>query len=290
MKHLVIPCGDIYEGRLAFASERDWEDVLLNGLFHLKIPKELDCTHCVEFCRSFYLPSRHVKDSYRGWRTKHMPGSVLGYSNTGADQVEMLQIELHLWDAYLPKNLTNALRIMNDIGRIIVRAFFAKCGVKQEDVAIIAEGMEANEALQYGIFNHFESKKNGTDGFTPHKDSGFLQLMYIHEPGFEAWDGSSWCAIAPLPGHLTAVLGHSLEVLTEMMPTRVIASYHRVRMVCENDRTSFGIYLGPTFKQNLYQYDNDGKLSVYMPFEDFQRQKAIGMGYEFHPALNGKAL
>jgi hypothetical protein len=67
------------------------------------------------------------------------------------------------------------------------------------------------------------------------------------------------------------------------------ASYHRVRPMAprpdRRDRTSFGVYIGPHFDQDLNQYDENGNLTRYQSFMSFQRQKAAEMGYEFHPAL-----
>lgn len=288
------PQGHIVDGRLHLDAERDWEQLLSRGLVRLAIPAQIAVGEGVRFCEEFHRPRQgDDADLYRGFRERSLEGSVLGYSDAGNDQCERVQLELKLWGDYLPPAVTQMLHAINDAGRAIIRTVFDRCGVDPADIATITGGMERNDALQYGIFNNFESKKQGLDGFTPHKDSGFIQLMYVHEEGFEAEHDGRWVPVPPSKSHFVAILGHSMEVLTAKLPVRATASYHRVastvRRPGAKDRTSFGIYVGPRFEQYLYQYDEQRKLRAYMSFEAFQRQKAREMGYDFHPALEAKA-
>jgi hypothetical protein len=283
------------DGRLHLEGVGGWEALLGQGVVHIRIPDEMDVAPGARFCESYHLDRTGGEgDEYRGFRAARFEGSVLGYSDTGSDQVERVQLELALWHRHLPAPVTRLLRQMNELGRVFVRDMFARCGVDRRDVATITGGVETNEALQYCIFNNFESRKQGADGFTPHKDSGFVQLMCIREPGLELWEGERWVAVDPRPGHLIAITGHALEVLTARMKVRATAPYHRVRTIEPRagqriDRTSFGVYIGPRFDQDLYQYDDRGQLVALQSFMSFQRQKAIEMGYEFTSVHAGLA-
>jgi hypothetical protein len=288
------PLAEIHDGELHFAAITGRDELLERGICYVRAPADLDLAPCVRFCESFYRARTGLSgDEYRGFRGARFEGSVLGYSDTGSDQVERLQLELALWRQHLPRDVVPALHCMNDLARTFVRSVFAHCAVKASDVARITGGMESNDALQYCIFNNFESRKAGIDGFSPHKDSGFVQLMHITESGLEVWEDERWNAVDPVDGHLVAVTGHSLEILTVRTSTRAIAAYHRVRNIASRradgvDRTSLGVYIGPCFDQDLYQYDEHGVLIRFQSFIAFQRQKAIEMGYEFasvHPAL-----
>lgn len=289
--------GEIRNGRLQFAGSDDWEHALSHGVFYLKSPADIDYSAASRFCELFYLERtqrQDESDSYKGFKSDRFDGSVLGYSDTGSDQVERLQLELHLWERYLPPSVVSILHRLNELARFVVLEFFDHCVVNPLHIAQITGGMPTNEALQYCIFNNFDSKKIAADGFTPHKDSGFIQLMYINESGLEIWENDRWVSLEPASGYLIAIMGHSLDILTARMTTKAMAAYHRVRS-CEartddrKNRTSFGVYIGPKFEQDLYQYDEMGNLSRFQSFMSFQREKAIEMGYEFHPALDMRA-
>lgn len=281
---------EIREGALQFESADGWADALARGLFYLRAPAELDYAAGERFCHSYHLPRQGgPDDAYRGFREAKLEGSVLGYSSAGNDQVERVQLELPLWERHLPAALPPLLHPLNQMARTIVHAFFARCGVRPDDVARITGGMDSDEALQYCIFNHYASRTAADVGFTPHKDSGFITIMHSTEPGLEALEDGSWVSVDPVPGYLTVLHGDSIEVLTARLPTRAAATYHRVRHMesarTAPDRVSFGVYIGPRFEQDLYQYDEAGQLAPLQSFMSFQRNKAVEMGYEFHPAL-----
>lgn len=288
---------EIRDGQLCFETA-GWDELLSQGVLYVKVPPELDLAPGVRLCESYHLDRTGDEgDEYRGFRTARFAESLLGYSDTGSDQVERVQLELALWERHLPPPVARLLQQLNELSRVFVREVFARCGVAARDVATITGGMETDEALQYCIFNNFESRKLGADGFTPHKDSGFVQLMCIREPGLELWDGQRWQPVDPLPGYLIALTGHALEVLTARLATRAMAPYHRVHSIAARDggtdRTSFGVYIGPRFDQDLYQYDDRGQLVALQSFLSFQREKAIEMGYEFasvHSALASPAV
>ncbi len=281
---------EIRDGELQFERDDGWADALARGLFYLRAPAGLDYAAGERFCHSYHLPrDGGPEDPYRGFRDAPLEGSVLGYSSAGNDQVERVQLELRLWERHLPPELPPLLHPLNRAARTIVHAFLARCGARPGDVARITGGMDTDDALQYCIFNYYASSAAAPIGFTPHKDSGFITIMYSLEPGLEALEDGSWVSIDPVPGYLTVLLGDSIEILTARQPTRAAAPYHRVRHMARArptpDRISFGVYIGPRFEQDLYQYDAAGELVPLQSFLSFQRNKAVEMGYEFHPAL-----
>ncbi len=280
-------------GELHFETPDGWNNALARGLFYLRAP-ELDYASGMRLCRSYHLPrTGGPDDAYRGFREARLDGSVLGYSSAGNDQVERVQLEIALWERYLPAEVVPVLRALNDVARATVHAFFARCGVRPADIPRITGGMDGDTALQYCIFNNYASSAAADIGFTPHKDSGFITIMYSTEPGLEAFEDGAWVPADPVPGYLTMLHGDAMEVLTARLPESAAATYHRVRHMDPSpdatDRTSFGVYIGPRFDQDLYQYDPRGELVPYQSFLSFQRNKAVEMGYEFHPALASAA-
>jgi hypothetical protein len=288
------PRAEIRNGELHFETADGWRDALASGVFYLRSPGDLDYAPGVRMCESYHLDRAGGDDDrFRGFRDAALDGSVLGYSSAGNDQVERVQLELRLWSRYLPAETVPMLRRLNELARAVVHGLFARCAVDPAHVAQITGGMDRDEALQYCIFNNYASRTVAPDGFTPHKDSGFTTLMYSTEPGLEACEHGAWRPVDPVPGFLTAITGHALEILTARMARPAAASYHRVRPMApapaRKDRISFGVYIGPRFEQDLYQYDEAGRLTRFQSFMAFQRQKAAEMGYEFHPALASAA-
>jgi len=245
----------------------------------------------IDLAQKYYLDCRDdYDDPYRGFRNRRLDKSLMGYSHTGSDQDELLQIEAPLWVEYLPAAAADLLWSLNELSCTVLMELFVRAGVNPSHIDTIASGVSVNEALQYCIFNHYRSEVPESIGLTAHKDSGFITTLYTTEPGLESLENGQWLAFDPLEGHFTVVLGHAFEVLTANFPQPIHASYHRVRgmearSASQDERFTFGVYIGPRWDQHLYQYDLDGQLVAKQSFLDFQKAKAKEMAYEFHPKV-----
>lgn len=288
---MTLPLTRIVDGTLEIPEGRAFDTLCDHGVFYLETPPELDLAAGIRFAQSFYVDrDGGPDDAFRGYRNRDYGRSLLGYSSTGADQSELLQIEAELWSELLPPEVAGMLAGFDAIGRSVVRSVMLRVGVDPADMDRITGGMDRNSALQYCIFNHYRSKLKQPVGLTPHKDSGFVTVLHSSEGGLETRRGDDWVSVDPVPGHLTVVLGHSIEILTEKLPRPVAASYHRVRATgprasTRDERYSFGSYIGPRWDQNLLQYDESGRLTVFQSFLAFQKAKAAEMNYEFHPKV-----
>ncbi|CAB3769222.1 2OG-Fe(II) oxygenase family protein [Paraburkholderia humisilvae] len=288
----LLPVAQLQDRALHFVESDGYERATSLGAFHLRHPGDFDFRAGVELARQYYLPADVGPDAaFRGYRTRDLSRSLLGYSRTGHDQDELLQIEANLWREYLPRDAAMLLWRMNDLSRAVLTDLFIRAGVAPRDIDTVAGGLSKNQALQYCIFNHYRPEADQPIGLTAHKDSGFITTLYTVEPGLESLHGQQWIPFDPLAGHFTVVLGHSLEILTARLKNPVTASYHRVRRMTKRsaatpDRFTFGVYIGPRWDQRLYQYDVAGQLSDVGTFVDFQRAKAAEMEYEFHPRVD----
>ncbi|NRN30782.1 2OG-Fe(II) oxygenase family protein [Photorhabdus heterorhabditis] len=287
----ILPPAEIIDNKLHFSNKDGFNQACQFGAFYLKHPDRLNFNAGITLAKNYYLePNGELTDDYRGYRTKDLRKSLLGYSQTGNDQDELLQIECALWHEYLPETVSNLLWAINDISRITLSELFIMAGVYPDDIDTITGGMYKNNALQYCIFNHFRSHIQYPVGLTAHKDSGFITTLYTTEPGLESLEGDKWLPFDPLDGYFTVVIGHSFEILMSKSSQPVTASYHRVRGMkarqsSQEDRFTFGTYIGPRWDQDLYQYDNNGILTPIESFLDFQKRKADEMAYEFHPKV-----
>ncbi|ALK30870.1 2OG-Fe(II) oxygenase family protein [Burkholderia plantarii] len=288
----ILPVAYFHDRAVHFVEPDGFERTRTLGAFHLRHPDGFDFRAGIELAQKYYLPVGDGPDAaFRGYRSRSLSRSLLGYSQTGNDQDELLQIEAKLWDDYLPSAAATLLWRMNELNRGVLTDLFLRVGVSPADIDTIAGGMSKNEALQYCIFNHYRSEVAEPLGLTAHRDSGFITMLYTTEPGLESQQGQTWIPFDPMPGHFTIVLGHSFEILTQRLPDPVNASYHRVRRMATReagvpDRFTFGVYIGPRWDQLLFQYDTDGKLSNVGTFLEFQRAKAAEMAYEFHPRVD----
>ncbi|PZU68639.1 2OG-Fe(II) oxygenase family protein [Sphingobium sp.] len=287
----LLPIATFGEHGLLFKDGDGFDRACAYGAFHLKHPNQIDFTPGIDLAQKYYLdPEGSSDDAYRGFRTKSLERSLMGYSQTGSDQDELLQIEAPLWREYLPHDAAQLLWDLNDLSRKVLTELFIRVGARVSDIDRIAGGLSNNEALQYCIFNHFRSAIDEPVGLTAHKDSGFITTLYTIEDGLESLKDGQWVPFDPLPGHFTIVLGHSFEILTANLESPVSASYHRVRATPRRsegqpDRYTFGVYIGPRWDQDLFQYDHSGELRPLKSFMDFQKEKAAEMAYEFHPRV-----
>ena len=289
LTQLVPATAVLTDNGLSFEESDGLPRTLAHGLLYVRYPQSCDFDPGVKFARSYYLDADPGDaDPFRGYRVRPLDGTQLGYSDPSADQVELFQLELPLWRRYLPPELATLLHNMNDVAKHVLFAICDAVGVREEHHDQIALGVSKDEALQYCIFNHYRRVRSSSVGFTAHKDSGFITVLYTTEAGLETLEDDRWLDVVPRPRHFTVVLGHSLEVLTANLARPARASYHRVRSGQGDapDRFSFGVYVGPHFEQDLYQYDCQGNLDVHMSFLDFQKIKAEEMQFEFHPKLS----
>lgn len=288
-----FPRAEMSKDAIEFVNFDGWDVARSRGAFYLKHPVGINFSPGIHLAKSYYLPRvGDSDDEYRGFREAELEQSKLGYSDPKNDQVEFLQIEALMWNKYFPEKVAQLLWQMNDLARTILFDLLRRVGVSQGDLPLIAGGLQDNNAFQYCIFNHYRSQKHQSLGFTAHKDSGFITVLYTAEAGLECFENERWVPLDPLDGHLTIVLGHSLEVLTANIRDPVSANYHRVRTTDnaarrQAERFSFGVYVGPRMDQDLYQYDDDRALRSFQPFIDFQKAKAAEMNYEFHPRIIG---
>lgn len=278
--------------RLDLPSSSGWiPDAFELGLFHFRLPSALDLSAAALFNKTFYTEATgHPGDDYRGFKTNSLSRSKLGYTDPLGDQVEFLQIELELWKTYFPPAVADVLLEMMKIAKFILKDIFRALKIDEEDLNTICGDLESNDLLQYCIFNHYRSGKSVTRGFTNHKDSGFLTILFSPEAGFETFHRGEWVPVAMREDCFLVVLGHTLEILTKKMPEPCSASFHRViaapaQLNSGCDRHSFGVYIGPRFDMSLFQYSETGVLSEFCSFLTFQKQKAAEMGYEFHPRI-----
>ncbi|MDG9719745.1 2OG-Fe(II) oxygenase family protein [Streptomyces sp. DH24] len=284
--HLTLPAAAVETGGLRFASADDADRALALGAFNLAVPDDLDVSAGLAFCRSFYRPAGDdPTDRHRGHREHGHPESKLGYEDR-PDQVEQLQLESHLWQRYLPDEVTAVLERMKKLTLETLYGVFDAAGVPEKDRDLVTGGARQDTGLCYTTVNHYRAGLSDRAGIVEHSDSGFITTICTDQPGYEILHEGRWLPVRERAGHFTVNLGDAFRVLTRKLPRPVTAVYHRVPELRPDagapDRSSFTIYMGPRYDMPLYQYDTEGRLREFQGFREFSVEKAGKLGYEFH--------
>lgn len=285
-QYIELMCASIDKGQLIFEKENGVDHALALGAFLLKIPQHIDIDSGLQFCQNFYKPdTQNLNDQYSGHREKTHPKSKLGYEDR-PNQVEQLQIESYLWTEYLPSKVTALLNEMKSITRDSLYSLFHSIGIPRMHWDRVTGGSFDEAGLCYTTINHYRSDIKNKIGIVEHTDSGFITVIYADQPGFEIYKDGLWAPIENKPGYFVVNLGDAFEVLTKNLPKPGTAVMHRVVETHpeknQPDRSSFTVYMGPTFDMDLYQYGQDRDLYEFQSFKEFSILKAERMGYEFH--------
>lgn len=285
---LELPLAEVRDRVPGFASAEDFQRAAQLGAFLVRVPDGIDLSPGLRLCRSYHLPAGTADDRYRGHRSNTHALSKLGYEDR-PDQVEQLQLESALWDVYLPEEVTAMLRAMKQLAMSTLQATFDFIGVPAEDRPVIT-GAASGEgtAWCHTTVNHYRSSLSGRSGIFDHTDSGFITLIYADGPGLEIFD-SRWRPAQYRSDCFTVNFGATIGVLTEHLVRPVTAVLHRVPELpdlgADRERSSFTVFLGPSYDQDVMQYDEDGNLSAFQNFRDFSVKQAEKQRYEFHARL-----
>lgn len=259
-----FPKAELKDGKLVFECYDGLDTAIKEGIFFIKIPKDVNIKAGSKFCSNFYKnKDGSLDDSYRGFKEIIFNNSSFGYTQKH-DQIEQIQLEMSLWEQYFPSDLTKLLCQINYTGEIIINEIFRHIGIPQADWKEIT-GASLTKGLTYSIFNHFRSEKpSDINGCKAHKDSGFVTLLCMEETGQEVFIDDRWLPVIPIPDHYVINIGLSFEILTKNLKMPVKAPYHRA-VKTEHDRHTFGVYIGPRVDMNLYQYNIDQSIDFHKP-------------------------
>lgn len=287
----IFPVSEIIDGKLVFEDTKQADWALKTGVFYLKIPTNLDLGPGIKLAQNFYKDLNSNVPGYTGYKQRLFEKSSLGYADR-PDQVEQLQLELPLWNEFLPKEVSDLLCSMNTLSVQVLESVLAYCGIPKNDWDLVIGGALENKAGHNTTINHYRPEKEAI-GIVGHKDSGYITLLYVSSPGLEAKLNNEWYPIDPKDGYFIVNFGHILEILTENLKKPITAVEHRVRQLYRhqdaNDRISFTIFITPRYDGHIYQYDNSGLLGIYRDYMSFLKERFRNVNYASHGALNTEA-
>jgi len=281
-RRLQLERARIDDEALVFAGSAGLAKALGDGCFFLEIPGDLDLTPGITLARQFYLPqdAQDAQDAqaaqdggdpatraYRGFRER---AGI--YFDRAHFQTEHVLIDRAGRARHFAPELIAMCERMNELALFVLRRVLAALGIPIETWDLITGGAVNNHGTHWFASSHYRTELDLL-GCAPHKDTGFVTVLYIEDEGLETWCDGDWTSIDPLPGHLVINFGGALEILTRHMRTPVRAIFHRVRQIPRvlgrPDRFSFAAFANPPAVGMLYTCNGDGAAKPYMTVEEF---------------------
>lgn len=262
----------IDDDELVFATTDGLPQALDDGLFRLSIPNGLDLTPGLIFGKEFYHPLSNVdryRDQYRGFRDVE---SV--YFDREHFQTEHVLADKASRSNHFPRELNEMVEKMNDIALLVLWKALVNIGVNQEHWSTVTGGAIENRGTHWFAANHYRPEREQM-GCAPHKDTGFVTILYIEESGLEAEVDGQWIPIEPTDGDFLVNFGGAFELLTKRLEAPIHAVNHRVRRwtpdTTSDDRFSFASFVNPPPTGYLYQMEDSSTPRAVQTVEDFLR-------------------
>lgn len=100
-------------------------------------------------------------------------------------------------------------------------------------------------------------------GFNPHRDVGYVTVLFINKKGLNAKIDGEWEPVGPKPGHFIVNFGKAFEILVNDT-SKLVGSLHYVEEISEEigDRISFGLYSNNSLDTSIYKVTSDGNLEI----------------------------
>jgi len=264
--------GTVEGDRLEFRLGDSLERALRDGCFALAIPADLDLGPGLRLCREFYREGDPTQ--YRGFREQ--PGV---YFDREHFQTEHVLIDGPARSRLFPAELVRMCDQIGQLGLTVLRACLQQLAIPSELWYQVTGGAVAGDGTHWFAANHYRADRDKL-GCAPHKDTGFITVLYIEHAGLEASIDGEWWSVDPVPGHFIVNFGGAFELLTAQLDLPVAAILHRVRRCLPGqfaeDRFSFAVFANPPATGSLYQIDRNGRpdplIGVAEFLQEFNRQ------------------
>lgn len=237
------------------------------GFFYLEIPQEYKplIPHAVHFGNIFY------KDEY--YRNLQLPG-YSGYKDRQTAQAEGFYCMESLWQqVYAPPITQLAEGMKQDAERILHNVLdIVLPNIPAETLQQITGGLLDNNGLYHLSYKHYRPEMQ-TIGLPPHRDFGYITILYIDKKGLHAKIDGTWYPIPPREGYFIVNFGRAFELLVND-ETRLKASWHYVEQITQEkhggDRMCFALFSDNNLSMPLYQITNDGTVNIlYATYKEY---------------------
>lgn len=259
-------------GELLFETPGGLPQALRDGCFYLAIPEDLDVAPGRTLCRQFYRPAHLGSPELRPYRGFRGMDGI--YFDREHYQTEHILADGPARDKYLPPTVVDMCEHMTSLALHVLTATLAGLGIDAEVWEKVTGGAVNGRGTQWFAASHYRPERRQL-GCAPHKDTGFVTVLYIEQDGLESSVAGEWVPIAPLPGYFLVNFGGATELLTARLDRPVQAILHRVRSCMsepgQEDRFSFAAFANPPATGDLYQIAQGGDPVAVRGVEDFLR-------------------
>lgn len=227
-----------------------------DGIFYIEIPEQWRdlIVYALDFGNSFYNDEIIKNQKKIGFN---------GYHDRENVQVESFYIERSFWKKTLSKKINqlaiNINVLSEDLLKKILYLVVPQFMINQSarTIARIAD----NTGEYYFLFNHYRPEKK-VMGLRPHKDFGFITLLYTMQQGFIARLKNVWGMVAPKENHFIVNLGSALELFVNdnSKLTSVLHAVERIKD--QKGRVSFGLSIEGGVDSPLYKLSENNSLEI----------------------------
>ncbi len=235
------------------------------GFFYLQIPEKLmpDLNASCRFAEDFYKEDRY-RNAKLTW--------VSGFHDVQDAQIETLVCHDTHWSIY-PDEVRACAQALAELSRKVLCAFIdiVLPHLPDECYGAATGGFLSGGGAPFFSFNHYRSEKKRL-GVMPHKDSGFITLLYIDKPGLLAQINGEWLPIMPQEGCFVVNLGKAFELLVNDRE-KLNAAWHYVQQTTREihgERVSFALFGDNHPDSELMTVCSDGTLKpLYASYNEY---------------------
>ncbi|MGJ5833727.1 2OG-Fe(II) oxygenase family protein [Streptomyces ossamyceticus] len=271
-KEMTLQRARTASGELVFETGGGLSQALQDGCFYLAIPEDIDLEPGKLLCRQFYRPAHPGSPELRPYRGFRRNDGI--YFDREYYQTEHILADGPAREKYLPPDVVALCERMTSLALLVLTSTLTGLGIDEAVWEKVTGGAVGGGGTQWFAASHYRPERHQL-GCAPHKDTGFVTVLYIEQDGLESSVGGEWIPIAPLPGYFLVNFGGATELLTARMGRPVQAILHRVRSCvtepAREDRFSFAVFANPPATGDLYQMSESGEPVAVRGVEEFLR-------------------
>lgn len=252
-------------------SQQKWTTALQHGICYIKIPD--DYKKDLGIAQKFAETIREREQELRQFQL----GRFFGYQvrpNTQA--VAFLAKQKHWLQVYPSEVQRVASKMHNLTVQILCRAL-EHLSVPKTLWDQATGDATKGEGTTVLTFNHYQKDSNQENpeqkvlGLTPHRDMGWLALLFADKQGLQAQIKNEWIDVPFEEGYFVCFIGKTFELLMNDR-TKLSACYHRVTQVVET-RISGGLFINNHKKSPIYQITLEGELEEKQTYDQFMADR-----------------
>lgn len=231
-----------------------FEQALKDGFFYFEIPKAMK--EKIATVSNFAANIRN-NDALKTYKFEN---PRLGYQvREGTQAISFLAMSYD-WKRIYPNDVLDIAIAMNGLALDILKASLQQLSIPKGMWDQATGGLTNNEGSNVFTINHYKSKHDDNSiGLIPHKDMGWITVLFIDKLGLEtSIDGKNWTSIPPKEGYFVVNFGRAFELFINN-ENLLKASLHRVSTII-GERQVFGIFVNQKEGAPIHQIDIKGDL------------------------------